>query len=245
MKILYTAIAFFSRIPTPRNLEYSDDAQSRAFRYFPLVGIIIGVIGAAVFMLSGYVLPQIVAVIVALAAMMLATGCLHEDGVADFFDGFGGGTTPEKVLAIMKDSHIGAYGVVSLIVLLALKIALLSELPYEQIPLVIIASQAFARTTPILLINSSQYVRVGESKASFTRNRISTGNLLIALAFGLAPLALFLDWRFFAILVVCTTLLFFGFRAYLHKRIGGFTGDTLGALEQFTELVFLLTISAI
>lgn len=244
MKILYTAIAFFSRIPTPRNLEYSDDAQSRAFRYFPLVGIIIGVIGAAVFMLSGYVLPQIVAVIVALAAMILTTGCLHEDGVADFFDGFGGGTTPEKILAIMKDSHIGTYGVVSLIVLLALKIALLSELPYEQIPLIIIASQAFARTTPILLINSSQYVRVGESKASFTRRRVTLTNTTVALIFGLAPLAMF-HWHLAVVLISVTTLLFFGFRAYLHKRIGGFTGDTLGALEQFTELVFLLTISAI
>ncbi|MGL5561039.1 MAG: adenosylcobinamide-GDP ribazoletransferase, partial [Tannerellaceae bacterium] len=120
LNIFYNALLFFSRIPVPRNLEFSEEIQTKAFRYFSLVGIIVGGIGVAAFEVADLFFSRIIASILMIIVMLLTTGCLHEDGLADFFDGFGGGTSKERILAIMKDSHIGTYGVIALIMLFVL-----------------------------------------------------------------------------------------------------------------------------
>ncbi|MGL4227901.1 MAG: adenosylcobinamide-GDP ribazoletransferase [Tannerellaceae bacterium] len=243
LNIFYNALLFFSRIPVPRNLEFSEEIQTKAFRYFPLVGIIVGGIGVAAFEVADLFFSRIIATILMIIVMLLTTGCLHEDGLADFFDGFGGGTSKERILAIMKDSHIGTYGVIALIMLFVLKVALLSHIYNRDFIYVIIAAQAFSRLSPMLLINTSQYARTEPSKGQFTRNKIDLTTLIVGLLFGLLPLIFFNAWFIVSILTV-TTLFFFCYRRYLHKKIDGFTGDTLGALQQFGELLFYLVFTA-
>ncbi len=243
LNIFYNALLFFSRIPVPRNLEFSEEIQTKAFRYFPLVGIIVGIVGGITFEVSNLFFSRVIASVLMIVVMLLTTGCLHEDGLADFFDGFGGGTSKERILAIMKDSHIGTYGVIALIMLFFLKVALFTSIYNRDFVYVVIAAQAFSRLSPMLLINTSQYARTEPSKGQFTRNKIDLTTLIFGLLFGLLPLILFNAWFFVAILTA-SALLFFCFRRYLHKKIDGFTGDTLGALQQFNELLFYLVFIA-
>lgn len=237
--ILLNALMYYSRIPVPRNLECTEETLSKAFRYFPLVGILVGSIGAGCLLLANSVLPASISVLLTLALMMLLTGAFHEDGLADFFDGFGGGHTRESILRIMKDSHIGTYGVIALIMLLAFKFMALTAISFSQLPLVLIAAHAASRVFPILLVKSSSYAREGQSKAQHTRNGIDTLSLVVAIAIGILPSLLF-NYRFVLLYFFLTVLFFMLFRHYLHRKIGGFTGDTLGALQQFAELFFYL-----
>ena len=98
LNIFYNALLFFSRIPVPRNLEFSEEIQTKAFRYFPLVGIIVGIVGGITFEVSNLFFSRVIASVLMIVVMLLTTGCLHEDGLADFFDGFGGGTSKERIL---------------------------------------------------------------------------------------------------------------------------------------------------
>ena len=115
MKLL-AALIFFTRLPFWRITEVPAAYFKRVVDYWPFVGWLTGVIMAGTLWLSAQFLPMSTAVILALLARLLVTGALHEDGLADFCDGFGGGTSREKILSIMKDSHIGSYGVLGLII---------------------------------------------------------------------------------------------------------------------------------
>ena len=113
---LLAALIFFTRLPFWRLKEVPSACFKRVVPYWPLVGWLTGGIMAGTLWLAAQVMPITIAWIVAIVSRLLVTGCLHEDGLADFFDGFGGGTTRERILAIMKDSHIGTYGVIALII---------------------------------------------------------------------------------------------------------------------------------
>lgn len=237
--ILLNALMYYSRIPVPKNLDCTEETLSKAFRYFPLVGIVVGSIGAGCLLLADSVAPVSISVLCVIAVMILLTGAIHEDGLADFFDGFGGGTSKESILRIMKDSHIGTYGVIALIMMLALRFITLTEIPLTKLPFVLIAASAASRVFPILLVKSSSYARQGQSKAQHTRNGIDTLSFVIAIMSGVLP-SLLLNYRFVLLYFLFSGLFFMAYRHYLHRKIGGFTGDTLGALQQFTELFFYL-----
>ena len=166
------ALQYYSRIPVGQ-IDFCEEKLTPALRYFPLVGIIVGGLAAVVFALFALALrlPQSVAAVAALAAMILATGALHEDGFADFFDGFGGGYTKERILEIMKDSRSGAYGVMALILAFLLKFSLFVSISSSQLPWVLVAAHSTSRFTPILMIRNSQYARVENSKAGHTRRK--------------------------------------------------------------------------
>lgn len=240
LNLFFVALMYYSRIPVPKNLECSEQTLSKAFRYFPLIGIIVAGIGAGCFVLSNKVMPQSVCILFTLAVMIMLTGCLHEDGFADFFDGFGGGNSKDAILRIMKDSHIGTYGVVALVLLLAFKFTAMQAISIAKIPSVLIAAHAISRVFPILLIKSSVYARDGQSKAQHTRSGVDRLSLVVAIIFGAVPL-LFFNFGFVICYLLLAAVLFVVYKCYLHKKIGGFTGDTLGALQQFTELLFYIT----
>ena len=141
LHIFFTCLMFYTRIPCPKNIDHNPDYLNKATRYFPFIGWIVGSISFLAFYIFAQFLSVEIAVIIAIIASILTTGAFHEDGFADVCDGFGGGWTKEKILEIMKDSRVGTYAVVGLILLLGLKFSLLNaltEIKQNQFPLSLI-----------------------------------------------------------------------------------------------------------
>ncbi|MCK5135218.1 MAG: adenosylcobinamide-GDP ribazoletransferase [Bacteroidales bacterium] len=241
LKIFFTALMFFTRIPVPKSTGFSPENLNKATRYFPLIGIIVGGAGALVFLAAHQLLSVHIAILISIITMILLTGAFHEDALADFCDGFGGGYTKEKILAIMKDSRIGTYGAVGLILLLLAKFLLLAEFNPSQIPLILIAAHALSRVNPVILIFTSKYTGdENNSKSKPVGQKSSITTLILAVIFGLLPLV-FISPHIIPFLIFAYALIFIYFRHYVHKKVGGYTGDVLGALQQFSEVGFYLT----
>lgn len=250
IRIFFTALMFYTRIPCPKNIDHSPDYINKATRYFPLIGWIVGGISYAIFWLSSYLFDTNIAVIFSFMAGILVTGAFHEDGLADVFDGFGGGWTKTKILDIMKDSRVGAYGVIALIFLFVIKYFALHDLMlkinsknYFLIALVFIAYHSLSRLTAINIVFTANYSREDEtSKAKPIAKAHSSKEIIGAYFFGLFPLAVlcFYEWKY-ALVILPLFLLFFFAKRYFNKWIDGYTGDCLGAVEQLAECVCLLT----
>ncbi len=241
MDRLFNAILFYSRLPVPRGVNCAPEILSQSLRYFPLVGVIVGVIGYGGYWLASMVLPHNICVIVAMVAMILTTGALHEDGFADFCDGFGGGYTKESILRIMKDSHIGTYGVIGLIMMLLTRYTLLCSFDTESMATVIILAQGASRFAPVVMTKISTYARTEPSKSSHSALGLSMSGVIIAMIFALLPLVI-LDWRVAVCYILIMSIIFTLFRRYIYRHIEGFTGDTLGALQQIGEVAFYTTL---
>ena len=240
LNLLFLTFQYYSRIPTPRT-EYSEEALSRAFRYFPLVGTVVGCLGALTFIGAGYILPKEVCVILAMIVMTFATGAIHEDGFSDTFDGFGGGYDRERILAIMRDSTSGVYGVTALILLFGLEFVLLKYLPSDLIPISLIAVHTSSRMMPLFMIHEAEYARRDTSKGMHTRRKLSQTTLVIALILSalsllLLPLkvAVWIPLVYFFVYVI--------FKRIALRKIGGYTGDVLGALIVLCQMSAFLTI---
>jgi adenosylcobinamide-GDP ribazoletransferase len=259
LALFFTAAQFLTRLPTPALRDFDPSSLSRSLRYFPLVGVLVGLINVAVWWLASLRLPASVSIGLMLAASAVLTGALHEDGFADACDGFGAGNTPGRVLAIMKDSRIGAYGAIGISLMLGLKWTVLAALPLALFPLIVIAAHSMSRWCAIGLIWRLAYVRTdSEGKAKSFAGRLSgfgwTLSGLIGIA-GFAPLAFaWLRWSGAgaapgAIALSAAVLLGGAVAAafvalfaavYFRRRLGGYTGDCLGAAQQLAELAFLL-----
>lgn len=238
LNILFTAIMFYSRIPVPKSVKYSDEMLNKATRYFPLVGLFVGGTGAVIIIVLNNILIQNVAIIIALSAMILLTGAFHEDAFADFCDGFGGGYTPEKILLIMKDSRIGTYGTIGLCMLLLSKYVLLTQITINILPLLLISAHIFSRWMAVNLIYSSRYIGNEERSKSKPIGEKSTYlTFIIATIIGISPLFLF-DFISILFIIGVQLIAFLYFRYYIHKKISGYTGDVLGTLQQISEVSF-------
>lgn len=243
VNLLGLAIVCYTRIPAWR-VDYTPEAAREAARYMPLVGALVGAVGLPLYWLLHDLLqmPQPVAVIPMLAASIIVTGAFHEDGFSDFIDGFGGGTTRERVLEIMKDSHAGAFGMIGTVMQLMLKVACLSYLTSPMLAMVVMCSSA--RAVPLILMVTSTYARKENSKLSRETYVTTRTSLAIGVITGLLTLLL-LGWvAALAILAVYALLLLFVDRVS-KRRIGGYTGDVLGALEQMCEMGCLLALLAV
>lgn len=238
IRIFFTGLMFYTRIPVPKNTGYSDENLNKSTRYFPIIGIIIGCLAAVVFYGLQFILPKEVAILFSMVATIYVTGAFHEDGFADFCDGFGGGYTKEKALTIMKDSRIGTYGSVGLILILATKFYLLENIPDINIPFLLIAAHAFSRIFPVLMIYTTEYSRIdASSKTKPIGKKGSKISLFVALLSGVILLIL-LHWLAIACIVTLSFIVFIIFRNYVLRRIDGYTGDVLGALQQLSEIAF-------
>ena len=245
------ALMFFSQIPVAKNLPYSEKRMNSANRYFSLVGIVIGLLVALSFYLFDHFFSSDVAILLAMITSVFITGAFHEDGLADMADGMGGGYSPEKRLTIMKDSRIGTYGTVTLILSLLLKFQLLVEL--EQFSLFMISvvfayamSRAFAAS---LIFDTPYVVDDDSSKSKPIASQQSGRDLVILVAVAFIPSILFpwfFDdfWSLLVAIVVMLFLLRIAFRKWLMSKISGFTGDCLGAAQQVSELVIYLVMIA-
>lgn len=217
---------------------------TRAARAFPIVGALLGLVGGIVYAIAfGLGLPSLVAAILAIAAMALATGALHEDGLADMADGFGGGGTAADKLAIMRDSRIGAYGVIALVLALAAKVGALTDLESTGVVMVaLIAAAASSRAVMPAIMAWMRPARadgLGASAGRPTTNHVFTG---IAIAVVLS--VVLLGWTGIVALLVCA-LGGFAVAWLARRQIGGHTGDVLGAAQQLAELFFLLALAAV
>lgn len=231
---------FYTRIPVPKWVGYSKENLNKATGYFPLVGIVVGAVGGGVFWLAQELLPLPIAIILSMIATILLTGAFHEDAISDFCDGFGGGYTKEQILTIMKDSRLGTYGAIGLVMTLLSRFVLLSNIDPAKMVVVLVAGHALSRLNTVILIFTSSYVREdASSKSKPIGEKHNTATLVLALIFGLIPLIL-LPWKSSAFIILALLFTLFFFRRYIHKIMGGYTGDMLGALQQISELVFYL-----
>lgn len=238
--IFLNAIMFYTRIPVPKNLPYSDEILNRSTRYFPFIGWIVGGIGAAAFYGLQFVFLPELAILLSMLVTIFVTGAFHEDGFADFCDGFGGGYTRDRILTIMKDSCIGTYGSIGLIGMLATKFMSLHALNVASIPLILLAGHSLSRLMPILVIYSSEYSRDDATSKTKPIGKKGKGvDFMLALFFGLAFLV-FIPLSFSLIILPVLLLSTFIFRRYIAHKIGGYTGDCLGALQQIAEVEFYL-----
>lgn len=243
---------FYTRIPCPKWVGHQPDYLNKATRYFPLIGWIVGAICFAVFWGSQYLLGPAIAAGLALAAGVLATGAFHEDGFGDVCDGFGGGWTKERILEIMKDSRMGAYGVIGLILLLLIKYAALTQIAFPGINwrwllLVYIMYHGLARLTAIAVSFMLPYAREdASSKAKPISQAFSWREVAGSLFFGMLPLGIMVS-RHPYYLYILAPLLLLGWWSvrYIRRWLGGYTGDCLGAVEQLAEVIILLTLLAI
>lgn len=243
---LLHAVQFLTRLPVTLKDGYSPQRLTASTRYYPLVGVFIGAVAAAAFAAALTVFPLIVAVILSTALGLLLTGAFHEDGLADTFDGIGGGHSAERSLAIMKDSRIGVYGGLALLMALTIKIASLASLVPAAIMLSLVAGHALSRWSSVIVIATSTYVRdAGTAKP--TAEGIGFGSLIFASLTGLSCIAL-VWWLMGPTTVIgATTGLVaghVGMRLFFERKIGGYTGDCLGATQQASEIGVYLGILA-
>lgn len=244
---LVSAIMFYTRLPVPRNAKHSEHILNCSRKYFPLVGIIVGAIGAVVFYLSQFVFEHSLALAVSMATTILVTGAFHEDGLADSCDGLGGGWTVEQVLTIMKDSRIGTYGVVGLLSVLAIKLlslVSLSELPMTVFIVCYIAAHSTSRLMSSLTIERYDYVQdIDLSKVKpITDRRLGKRDLIVTALIALFPILILALMELPATIIacLCSIITASGFARYSDRRIGGYTGDILGAIQQLAEVAFYL-----
>jgi adenosylcobinamide-GDP ribazoletransferase len=243
------ALRFMTIIPVPSSdTEIAPDWLSRCAKYFPVVGIGIGLVSAVVLLLADRIWGPVVGALLAVAASIAVTGALHEDGLADTADGLGGGASVEKRLAVMKDSRIGTYGTLALVFSLSLRVTALADMPVWSAAVALISAHAAARVTPIFVMNALPYAGdTAAMKVSYIGVPISGHDRSFALV---AVLCALLPLAFVSILSVISGLLLgaalaVGVALWARKRINGYTGDILGAIEQMFEIGFLLGVVAI
>ncbi len=235
----FLALGFFTRIPVPNHPNYSDEAMRRSALYYPLVGLLIGCLTAVIYLLADLFWSTTIAVILSMAASFLFTGGFHEDGWADTFDGLGGAFSVEKKLAIMTDSRLGTYGSLALWVILTLKAASLIELLPSTGVIALLLAHSLSRWTSMSAMVFSRYVRVEKNKAKPVVHKLPVLRWLMAFAFTV-PAIIFLPWLTTAYLVISCGIIGVAWHWLLKRQIGGYTGDTLGALQQITEVIIYL-----
>ena len=241
------ALRFMTVLPVRGGDALEADWLAHASKYFSAVGIIVGLASAIVFAIASHYWAGLVPALLAVAASAALTGALHEDGLADTADGFGGGRSREARLAIMKDSRLGTYGALALGFSVALRIAALALMTPSYAWVALIAAHAGARAAATWAMNRLPYAgdpaatRITYSDAVLDRSGAMTA-LLITLAALLpalfkAPSALFAGLIFAALAMLAVV-------ALARRLIGGYTGDVLGAVEQAAEVGFLLGLAA-
>ncbi len=230
------AIRFFTRLPVPEWVGHGSDSLERSARYFPAVGLIVGGIGALVFGLFFFIWPKTLAILASMATTLYLTGAFHEDGWGDTVDGFGGGWEKAQILTIMKDSRIGSYGAIALVLILLAKFFALVEIEPKLLPIVLIAGHAFSRLCSTSLLYTLDYVR-DEGKAKPLATRISKGALIFAAVTALIPLILLPPLQSVFGIAFAVLATWWLARMFL-RRIGGYTGDCLGAVQQLAEVAF-------
>lgn len=256
LRLILMAVQFLTRLPVPGWVGFEPLLMKRAVRHFPLVGAGVGAAGAAVAIGAQTLWPNAVAATLAVAATVWLTVAFHEDGLADTFDALLGAAPREKALAIMKDSRIGSYGAAALGSGLLLRVLMLAELlAHGALPAAAacVAAHAGGRAAAVALMRSLPYARDDTDPAAVKAGALArdvrlsdaiwaatSGALLLGLTAWLQRFPVIAFGSAFLALALLVLLL----RAWLRRRLGGYTGDTLGAAEQLGQIAVLLAFAA-
>lgn len=272
VRLFFTALQFFTRVPVPSWVGFQPDWLQRSTRYFPVVGACVGVWGAVVMALASWWWPPAVAVVLGMAATVWMTGAFHEDGWADTCDGLGGAVSRDQALLIMKDSRLGTYGALGLLFMLLLKATVLTALVTPQVTelhsaaesgihqvllgwtmLALIWAHTVSRLAPVVLLRWLPYAGDADhAKAKPLAMQASAATLwaasglsaLVAVALWLGLDHMGWPWRTWVQAMVASTLaalvVTLWCSRWFRRRLGGFTGDTLGASQQLSEVAVLL-----
>ena len=244
MNNLLLAIQFFTIIPVNPRFREKEGQLSGSIIYFPLVGLLLGVILAALnFVLSYIFISQVLINVLLVVALTILTGGLHLDGLADTFDALASRKDREGLLEIMRDPRIGTIGALSLISVILLKVVILSTLNLAEKNLALILMCTLSRWSLILPIYSFPYAR-SEGKAKDFFAQFNFTAFIISAVGVLIFTILVLNWK--GLFVFTAMLLFtFIFNKFMNKKIGGITGDILGATLEINEVIILLCMAAI
>lgn len=243
-QLFLLSISIFTRIPVPASLPYSEDLKNESYKYCGLVGLVIGTLTSIVFYIFNTYWSVNVAVAISMAFSVYITGAFHEDGFADTCDGLGGGFTPERKLEIMKDSRVGAYGVLGIVLILLTKFALLTST--TTIYTLLIVGHVMSRAIAVSFVFTHNYVRqTSDSKLNTAKSNSSVSDLFTIIVITMGCSLFFLN--LFQLLVIVSVILVLRWVAgrWMVSQIGGYTGDVLGAIQQAFEIVCYLTIIAI
>lgn len=245
------AIIFFTRLPLYKLCNPPKEAYRHVVEFWPLAGWITGLLTALILWLASQIMPIPIAILIAIAFRMLLTGALHEDGLADFFDAFGASSDRQKILDIMKDSRIGTYGVLALIIYFLLLLCSLNSLPLDLAALTIAAADPFSKMIAAEIIMFLPYARnENEAKNGVVYAKMNLKASILLAIQGLIPFAAFcyaLSYHEipFDFLIFVPCLVMYILYLIIWKRIKGYTGDCCGAIFLLVELSFILTVSAL
>jgi len=254
LRLAAVALQFLTRVPVPRWVGFEPAWLHQCVRHFPLVGALVGAWGACVLWAALWLWPPLVSAVLSLIATVWLTGAFHEDGLADTCDGLGGSVSRERSLEIMKDSRIGTYGAVALVLALGLKVALIEALTATDVAMALTAlvwSHAASRVAPVALVWRLPYAGDAEhAKAKPLATQVSGGGVAVAVAWMLV-ISMGAWWacdagsrstllRALGLSIAAAALAAAACGRWLRRRLGGFTGDTLGATQQIVEGACLL-----
>lgn len=240
MKQLILMIQFLTRIPLPISLNVTDEDFTKGFKYFPVVGSIIGgLIYAIHFILRGYIGNFTMAVVIVLCYLYI-TGGLHMDGLSDSADGLFSGRSKERILEIMKDSRIGSNGALSMVFVVLLKVAFMTEIPVQDLGFVLLVMPMISKYNVVLITSISKYAR-NEGMGNWFIGKVKKSELLFSTLFTFGIIMLVNPMYLF--IVLGSGLFGLMFRKFCYKQIDGLTGDTIGALSELTDVVVLVVAS--
>ena len=235
-----TALGFLTRLP----IRGASGDLARAARLFPVAGALVGLAGGILYIIALWLgLPHLLAATAAIGGTVLLTGALHEDGLADMADGFGGGSDAAAKLAIMKDSRIGTFGVLALALSLLARVAALAALDAYVGAGALIAAHALGRAGLPLIMAREPLARETGLAAAAGRPRES--DALIAIGLGALLGCLALGWLGGLLAILIAAVATFGLARFARRQIGGYTGDVLGAIEQICEIGVLAAAAAL
>ena len=243
LNIFLAAVMFLTRLPVGRFHEFREEDVAPSTIYFPVVGVLIGLAGGLALLMSA-ALPSFLAVLVSMLVTICLTGGLHEDGLADSADGLIGGQDPQRRLEIMKDSRIGAYGALALWFSLTAKLLLIESLVAVNLVTAvraIVIAHCLGRTATVALLTCLPYARIEQSKSSSFGNKVTFRQLAPVIVFAVA-LSLLLLGQQGVFCLAAAVVVAFGCGLYFKGKIGGITGDCLGAANQLVELSAYLSL---
>ena len=242
MRDLKVAALFLTRFPVRLDGTATMRDLAAAVYAFPLVGAAVGLLGGLAFAVATWLgLPSLPAALLAIVAMLLATGALHEDGLADTADGLGAGTDRARALEIMGDSRIGSFGALALLLsVLARLIALAPMWDPREVTLVLVAAGMTSRALmPVVMLLQPSARAEGLAAAAGTPQPL---RVMLGAFLAIAGAVLLLPLPMAVTALAASAVIALAFAAWLGNRLGGCTGDTLGAVQQIAEIVFLLAI---
>jgi len=244
MRVFILTLQFLTRIPININIEAKKEDFAKGIIFFPVIGLFIGAFNMIFYVGAKYVATGLFPIICAILANCIITGALHIDGLADTCDGIFSARSKERMLEIMKDSRIGTNGAIAILFDFLFRISILQSFNVKAILIPLLLSPVIAKTLVALFIGFSADARTGGGMGSLFMEKSSRYRASGAFALGLAIVGAISGMSGILSLMICAVIMFI-YKNYIYEKIGGMTGDTLGAANEVMEVVFLISYALI